>query len=448
MRLTRLDKIALTLAATLAALILIAVQVGNPFGLQVFLPEREIGIWGPLTVEFSAPVRAEAAQIGTAIQPTVPGVWVVAAPNRLDFHPAAPLEAGINYQVVIQPAELGQGGEKLQNTAQLAFSVRSPAILYMPNGEGAREIWRVQQSGEYTVQLTHSGGLVFDFHARRDGSAIAYSARNEGGGFDLWTIDRSGENAQRLLDCGLDRCTNPRWSPDGRLLAYTRENVGPNGSGLGAPRAWVIDLQANQTRQVYSDSQIIGYGPSWSPDGSRLAIYDAVTDGVRVLELASGQETILPTATGQFGGWSPDGSQMFYTAIEDEGQGPRSVVKLANFATGEVTTLLSSGTFDAFYNVPAWAPDGRYIALGMRPEDGKTASSIWIVTLAMLGGPMIPGQPDATDGFYSWDAAGTKLVFQRTPLKGQYQPAILLYDMDTGLVQPLVSNAAWPQWIP
>lgn len=448
MRLTRLDKTALTLAAALAITILLAALTGNPLGLQVFLPEREIGVWGPLTVEFSAPVRVEAVQIATAIQPPVPGAWTMTAPNRLDFHPGAPLEAGGSYQVIIQPAELGQGGEELRHTAQLAFNVRPPAILYMPNGEGAREIWRVQANGDVAAQLSQSGGLVFDFHASRDGRAIAYSARNEAGGFDLWVMGRSGENARRLLDCGPDRCTNPRWSPDGRLLAYTRENAAPNGSGLGAPRAWVVDLQANQTRQVYADSQIIGYGPSWSPDGSRLAIYDAVTDGVRVLELASGQETILPTTTGQFGGWSPDGSQMFYTAIEDGGQGPRSVVKLANFTSGEVTTLLSSGVFDAFYNVPAWAPDGRYIALGLRPEDGKTAASIWIVTLTMLGGPMIPGQADATDGFYSWDPSGTRLVFQRTPLKGQYQPDILLYDMNTGLVQPLVENASWPQWIP
>lgn len=84
----------------------------------------------------------------------------------------------------------------------------------------------------------------------------------------------------------------------------------------------------------------------------------------------------------------------------------------------------------------------------MRPEDGKTASGIWIVTLAMLGGPMIPGQADATDGFYSWDASGAKLVFQRTPLKGQYQPDIMLYDMNTGQISLVMENASWPQWIP
>lgn len=447
MKLSRLDKIALTLIAALTVLTLLVALAGNPFGLQAFLAEEKTGAWGPVTVEFSAPVRAETAQIAIGIQPPVPGVWTVAAANSLSFRPAIPFEAGKSYRAILQPAAIGQNGEKLRSETQLTFQVRSPAILYMPNDEGTREIWRAEQDGSGAVQLSQSGGQIFDFHANRDGAKIAFSTRNEQGGFDLWTMDRNGGNARRSLDCGPDRCTNPRWSPDGLLLAYTRENAGLGG-GLGAPRAWVIDTNANQTRQVYADSQIIGYGPAWSPDGSRLAIYDAVGDGVRVLEIATGAETFLPTSTGQFGGWSPDGNQMFYTAIESDENGPRTAVKLANFSTGEVTTFLSSKLYDAFYNVPAWAPDGKYIALGMRPENGKTASGIWIVTLAMLGGPMIPGQADATDGFYSWDASGAKLVFQRTPLKGQYQPDIMLYDMNTGQISLVMENASWPQWIP
>lgn len=447
MTLTRLDKTALSLLAALTVLTALVILAGNPFGVQASLVERETGVWGPLRVEFSSPVRAESAQIALGIQPAVPGVWTVESPTRLAFRPVLPFDPETEYRLVLPAAEIGANGERSRAEQQLDFRARPPAILYMPNEEGGREIWRINQDGSDKRPLTQSNGSIFDFHASRDGNRIAFSMRNEQGGFDLWQIGREGQNPSLLLDCGPDRCTNPRWSPDSALLAYNRENLGLNG-GLGAPRVWVIDFAANQTRQVYADSQIIGYGPSWSPDGSRLALYDSLNNGVRVLELASGSETFLVSVSGQYGGWSPDGSQMFYIDIDSTEFGPRTAIKLADFTSGEYTTFLGGKAYDSFYNVPAWAPDGKYIALGLRPEDGSTASSIWIVTLSMLGGPMIPGQPDATDGFYSWDASGSKLLFQRTPLRSQYRPDILLYDIDTGQVTIIVENAAWPQWIP
>jgi Tol biopolymer transport system component len=447
MTLSRLDKTALILIVILSALTGLLLLSGNPLGLQAILLDSRPGVWGPLTVEFSAPVRAEAVQIAIGIQPPVPGVWENESSTRLRFRPAIPFEAGQTYRVVIQPGELGQNGERSRVEQRLDFNARPPAILYMPNEEGGREIWRINQDGSDNRQLTQSNGSIFDFQANRDGLRIAFSMRNEQGGFSLWQIGRDGQNLSLLLDCGPDRCSNPSWSPDASVLAYTREALGITG-GLGAPRVWLLDFAANQTRQVYADTQIIGYGPSWSPDGSRLAMYDSLNNAVRVLELANGEETFLASVSGHYGGWSPDGRQMFYVDIENTEFGPRTAIKLADFATGEYTTFMGGKAYDSFYNVPAWAPDGKYIALGLRPEDGSTASSIWIVTLAMLGGPMIPGQPDSTDGFYSWDSSGTKLLFQRTPLKGQYQPDILLYDMNIGEIYTVVKNASWPQWIP
>jgi Tol biopolymer transport system component len=447
MTLSRLDKTALILIVILSALTGLLLLSGNPLGLQAILLDSRPGVWGPLTVEFSAPVRAEAVQIAIGIQPPVPGVWENESSTRLRFRPAIPFEAGQTYRVVIQPGELGQNGERSRVEQRLDFNARPPAILYMPNEEGGREIWRINQDGSDNRQLTQSNGSIFDFQANRDGLRIAFSMRNEQGGFSLWQIGRDGQNLSLLLDCGPDRCSNPSWSPDASVLAYTREALGITG-GLGAPRVWLLDFAANQTRQVYADTQIIGYGPSWSPDGSRLAMYDSLNNAVRVLELANGEETFLASVSGHYGGWSPDGRQMFYVDIENTEFGPRTAIKLADFATGEYTTFMGGKAYDSFYNVPAWAQDGKYIALGLRPEDGSTASSIWIVTLAMLGGPMIPGQPDSTDGFYSWDSSGTKLLFQRTPLKGQYQPDILLYDMNIGEIYTVVKNASWPQWIP
>lgn len=447
MTLTRFDQTALLLIAVLVVLTGLLILTGNPLGLQASLTDRQPGVYGPLTVEFSAPVRAEVAQIAISIQPPARGVWENESETRLRFRPAIPFEAGKNYQVVIQPGALGQSGEQLRNETALPFQVRQPAILYIPNGEGAGEIWRVEFGSTSSRQLTHTVGRVFDYHVRYDGQFIGYAQKNDERGMDLWIIDSDGENPRLMLNCGPARCSSPRWSPDGRQLAFTREGVGLSG-GFGAPRPWALDVTSGEANPIYADQQIIGYGPSWSPDGRRLVVYDALNKSARVLEIASGEEIMLPSKTGQYGGWSPDGQQMFYTDSEETEFGPRTVVRLANFETGEFTTFMGGKAYDSFYNVPAWSPGGRYIALGLRTEEGRTASQIWIVTLAMLGGPMIPGQPDSTDGFYAWDSSGAKLLFQRTPLKGQYQPDILLYDINTGEISTIVQNASWAQWIP
>ncbi len=448
-KLTRLARLALPLSFFIFLIISGLALIGNPNGLQPRLLESVNGPWGPITLEFSSPVRAEAAQIAISLRPASAGVWTAISPTKLRFSPATPFQPGQHYQIEIQAGVLGVNGEKLQRASHLSFNIRPPALIYLSNAEGAREIWRIAPDGTDQQQLSQTSGKIYDFHASRDGAKIAFALLNEQSGIDLWQMGREGENPQQILNCGADRCTSPRWSPDGTRLAYTLEvsELTP-GSGYGAPRPWVWDSAANQTSPVYADSQIIGYGPSWSPDGRRLAIYDALNDGVRVLEFASGAETFLPCSTGQFGSWSPDGARMFYTDRIETEFGPRTVVKLADFESGEESIFLAGEQQDAFYNLPAWAPDGKYIALGLRPTADTSASNIWIVTLALLGGPMLPGEPNMTDGFYSWDTSGTLLVFQRTPLKGQYQPTILLYDISIGKTSLLVENASWPQWLP
>ncbi len=66
---------------------------------------------------------------------------------------------------------------------------------------------------------------------------------------------------------------NPAWSPDGRRLAFHR-NVDPAEYFQGRPctaRAWVVDADGTNERQL--DPLVEGCAPPplWSPDGTRLA---------------------------------------------------------------------------------------------------------------------------------------------------------------------------------
>ncbi len=121
---------------------------------------------------------------------------------------------------------------------------------------------------------TFSGRDLFDLSAANDpqispdGRTIAYVRRSADIMTDktrsaIWLIDvATGE--QRPLAAGSGDHFNPRWSPDGRRLAYASSAEG------GAPQLFVRWIGSGETVRVTGlpDSP---QALAWSPDGHRIA---------------------------------------------------------------------------------------------------------------------------------------------------------------------------------
>ena len=298
--------------------------------------------------------------------------------------------------------------------------------------------------------LTQTGGRVYDFDALPNGEQIVYSLVNDQGGIDLWLMGRNGQDAHRLLNCGGDRCTTPAFSPDGQAPGiypeicrdtprYSPRRTATLGTGFGN----------NQNTPVYADPQVIGYGPSWAPAGSLMASWDGINGGIHVIRSANRRETLLPTESGEVGGWSPDGLQMLFTRYEPVGQSYRSFIYRADLTAVKVGTSWEGVRHDSSYGTPAWSPDGAYIAFSLRTNEDSPARSIWIVRPDYLGGPTIGGEPETSYGFYRWDPWGTALVFQRKLTRSEIQKT-----KSPSTVLPLEKSRCWqkdgslPQWLP
>jgi TolB protein len=171
--------------------------------------------------------------------------------------------------------------------------------------------------------------------------------------YRLIVSDSDGAN-EHVVFASPDPIMSPAWSPDGRSLAYVSFHT-----GLAA--IYVQTLATGAQVQVSARSGING-APSFSPDGSRLALALSRRDGnvdVYVLSLAS-QELKRITddpAIDTEPAWAADGQSLYFTS--DRAGGPQ-VYRVAVAEGARPKRITYEGSYNAR---PRVSPDGRQLAV-------------------------------------------------------------------------------------
>ena len=191
---------------------------------------------------------------------------------------------------------------------------------------------------------------------------IAYvqvERRNERKRFHLLVADSDGENPRRIMGSP-QPIMSPVWSPDGRRLAYVSfEN--------GHSEIFIQELATGERQSVSSRPGING-APSFSPDGSRLAMTLTTGAGgpnIHVMDLETGELTQLTEnrAIDTEPTWFPDGERLAFTS--DRGGAPQV------YAVGTEGGSVQRLTWDGGYNArPVIAPNGQRMAVVHRGADG------------------------------------------------------------------------------
>lgn len=161
-----------------------------------------------------------------------------------------------------------------------------------------------------------------DFSVSRTGTlfAVEGSALPTGDGgllTDLRIVHKSG--AVETVELPEAARGGPRFSPDGRRIAYTQRT----GSG-GSSDVWTLDLATEDTEQLTFEGTNLD--PRWSPDGARL-LFASDREGSDGLDLFvkpadnSGAVTSLLSRPGDQipQAWLADGSILFTSDSDDEG---------------------------------------------------------------------------------------------------------------------------------
>jgi len=274
-----------------------------------------------------------------------------------------------------------------------------------------------------------------------DGRYVAFSVKAVAPGKDgyrtsLWIAPSDGAEPARQLTAGARTDTTPRWSPDGRTLAFVSDRAAvlqAGGAGAkpgkaeapkeGGTQVWLLPFaDGGEARQLTDLPKDVG-GLDWSPDGRRLVVVSGASSTEpekrpdRAPDAPPAPDTrLIDTLRYQFNGagfvddrfsrlwlvdaetgaaglltrgdhhdddprWSPDGRSVAF--ISDRHPNPdlgwRSDIYVVTVGTGTVRQL-SPGRGRQAWASPEWSPDGTWIsAIGNRDwKRGRLdQASVW-----------------------------------------------------------------------
>lgn len=450
---TSLDTVAASVLTMLVVLVSLTIFLGENAGIQVSVDVPKDGIVGPyqnINIKFSEAYDPEIASDLISIDPVQEGYLTSVDNYNMRFVPLKPFQRGITYTFKVKQGEITINGREVKKAHTWQFQVRDPQVAYLVSDKDHSSIWTVDLKGGEPKRLTDENIKVGPFDVSQNGDFIIFiTTPNDKGGVDLWRVGRDGSNASVLLDCGFDRCTTPAISPDGKRIAYSREAAGPSPNlPFGSPRIWLVDLESGSNGPVYEDQQILGYGPTWSPDSQKLASFDGLSDNINVIDLKSGQHYLFHSSTGGPVSWSPDSTKLLYTDFVQTGSIGHTEVYLADLSINNASILIGQNdTYDYSYFSLAWSSRNDRAVLSMRENSNEFTQSLWVFNPGTLDGVIIANDPEYAYNSPLWDPWGENLLFQQLKLRSQYNPEIGIWRADSNASTVLV-NGVMPHWLP
>jgi len=255
------------------------------------------------------------------------------------------------------------------------------------------------------------------FDISSDGTSVAFSW-NPTGQWEIFLVPVNGSAPPRQITTGAGAKFCPRWSPDGRRLAYALDLNGDERFDI-----YACDLDTDRHTNLTPDTtDAIQHNFCWSPDGSQIAfisdrsghfdtyVTDVVSDPLAVPRAGPPRLVLsLPHPDWEVY-WSPDGrwlavimeavAQDFWTAIVPAEGGESRIIASSASNSGhdaaspiraegacwspDSTRIAFSSDLDGFLNLgiyelateqiawvtegsgykkqPAWSPEGRRLA--------------------------------------------------------------------------------------
>ena len=242
----------------------------------------------------------------------------------------------------------------------------------------------------------------------------------------LWVVPTSGPaSAARQFTRGEKSVSNAKWSPDGKILAFTMDAGDEKDA---KPQVWFLYADGGEAWQVTKHKSGVG-GYEFAPDGKTLLLVATVPEGA---------------------------DEEKRKKVKDDAVVVDHDLKMQHLWTWDIATSAEKQITHGEFTVsdPRWSPDGSHITFTSNPtplQDDSSLQTAMVLDVATDMQRKLIETPDATHTA-RWSPDGKWVAYLSSAGDSIYQVNLFVVSADGGASHKLTANfeldATEPVWAP
>lgn len=306
------------------------------------------------------------------------------------FNPAAAQTASVSWSPELQTKTRLVAAPRVSPDGKRVVYTINDAVMTADKSEFITQIWLASTDGKENFQVTFGDKSSTNPKWSPDGRSIAFTSNRKDNKNNLYVLRVNGGEAEPVTDVK-SSVGDFEWSPDGRWIAYASADAKTDDEDKN-------DKGKNDFRWVDENFKI-----------ARLYVIPVAKDanGKREARKLTNENRHVTDFN-----WSPDGRNMVFSHVKSPvaNDWPSSDISIVEVATARVTPFASTAAAES---APLYSPNGKWIAATVSDLPPRWARSGHINIYPAAGGAprVAPLSHDGQPGIVGWSGDGAKIYF-------------------------------------